>query len=55
MLRGDDLEEFKAAQERQRDSAEREIKRRNADAIAEASTASEVATDDKPDVGLSQA
>ena len=55
VLRGDDLEEFKAAQDRQRDSAEREIKRRNADAVAEASPASEVATDDKPDVGLSQA
>ncbi len=55
VLRGDNLEEFKAAQDRQRDSAEREIQRRKADAVAEASAASEVATDDKPDVGLSQA
>ena len=61
ILRGDDLEEFRAAQSRQRETVEREAKRKKAErkaesqAATEAHSATEAPSDEKPDVGLSGA
>jgi len=61
ILRGDDLGEFKAAQERHRESVEREAARDAAKAAsksaaeAEASANNEPSADESPDVGLSGA
>ncbi|MFT4844113.1 MAG: cell division protease FtsH [Planctomycetota bacterium] len=61
ILRDDNLEEFKAAQERHRESVERDIARKAAkaapkpEAEAEASANNEASSDEKPDVGLSGA
>ena len=55
VLRGDDLEEFRAAQSRHRESVEREAKRRQPEAKPDISPATEAASDEKPDVGLSGA
>ena len=61
ILRGDDLEEFKAAQDRHRESVEREAARDAAKAAskaaaeAEASANNEPSADESPDVGLSGA
>ncbi|MFT4542033.1 MAG: cell division protease FtsH [Planctomycetota bacterium] len=61
VLRGDNLEEFKAAAERHRESVEREAARNAAkaapkpEAEVDASTNNETSSDEKPDVGLSGA
>jgi cell division protease FtsH len=61
ILRDDNLEEFKAAQERHRESVERDIARKAAKAApapeseADASAQNETSSDEKPDVGLSGA
>ena len=61
ILRDDNLEEFKAAQERHRESVEREVARKLAksapkpEADADASASNESSSDESPDVGLSGA
>lgn len=60
VLRGDDLDEFRAAQERRQKEAERAANRREAEKQAEAEAkakakAEEASTDEEPDVGLSGA
>jgi len=58
VLRGDDLEEFRASQERHRESVEREAKRRQPEPEpeADAESAGEAKNgDEKPDVGFSGA
>jgi cell division protease FtsH len=61
ILRGDNLEEFKAAQERHRESVEREVARKVAKSApkpetdADASASNESSSDESPDVGLSGA
>jgi cell division protease FtsH len=61
ILRDDNLEEFKAAQERHRESVEREVARKVAKSApkpetdADASASNESSSDESPDVGLSGA